>query len=32
VRLAFPEIREFLEADLKQNPTGALDVAEKARK
>jgi acetolactate decarboxylase len=31
VRLAIPETREFLEADLTQDPTAALDVAEKAR-
>ncbi len=31
VRLAIPETREFLQADLTVDPTAALDVAEKAR-
>jgi acetolactate decarboxylase len=31
VRLAIPETREFLEADLMLDPTAALDITEKAR-
>jgi len=31
VRLAIPETREFLEADLTQDPTAALNITEKSR-
>ena len=31
VRLAIPETREFLEADLTQDPIAALNIAEKSR-